>query len=141
MRYNNSPMKAIRGFFIINHAAQLVFVFVIKLRFATALARDWPNNTIWNNFHSKMKSALLQSTFKGIFCNIQSFLFTFIAKIPFVGLVPRLDVSLIIIDACSYSPPHTTFSVKFAPKLMFSGTINSSTFWIQIAHLLTPDTI
>ena len=140
MRYNNSPMKAIRGFFIINRAAQLDFVFVIKLRFATALTRDWPNNTIWNNFHSKMKSAMLQSTFKGIFYNIQWFLFTFIAKIPFVGL-PRLDMSLIIIHACSYSPPHTTFSVKNLSILVLPGTIDSSTFWIQITHLLTKDAV
>ena len=48
-------MKAIQGFFIINRAAQLGFVFVIKLRFATALTRDWPNNTIWNNFYKDEK--------------------------------------------------------------------------------------
>ena len=53
--YYNSPMKTIRVFFIINRAAQLDFVFVIKLRFATALTRDWPNNTIWNNFYKDEK--------------------------------------------------------------------------------------
>ena len=89
---------------------------------------------------TKMKNAMLQSTFEASFYNGHWFLFTFIAKIPFVGL-PRLDMSLIIIHACSYSPPHTTFSVKNLSILVLPGTIDSSTSWIQITHLLTKDAV